>query len=361
MGSIIFNYILKKLITSLFIISPIVIMMVWITASIKYIGLIVTNDISITSFFELILCVLPDIAGTTFPICALISCLLVFYKMQTEKEIIVFMSSGKSKPSISSSLFIFSAFVASLVFVFQTMLIPYSYKKLTNIQEQIRNQISMSVVKPGTFNAVGDSIIYIREKTENSLNDVFISYIPKNKKNYVNIITAKSGKYSIKNNDLLIKLDNGYRQELDENNNVISILKFENFSYDVSEFVKNFSKKIRKIHEKTQNELIQEAKNTEDISVKNKCIAEYHRRIILPFIAIINAIIISIFMINPNSKLSHGFHAFKAFFCGLICQICMMTMANTSAKYVHLIPFNYLAIIITCLILLFFSFKRKIL
>ncbi|MDR3030986.1 MAG: LptF/LptG family permease [Holosporales bacterium] len=357
MKNIIFNYIFKKLLVSLFIVSPIVIMMVWLAVSIKHIGLIVSEDISVISFLKLIFCSISDIAGITLSICSLIASISVFYKMQIDKEILVFMASGKSKISISSPLFTFSCFIAVLILIFQTMLIPSSYKKLINIQDQIRNQISMSIVKPGVFNVVGDSIIYIREKNENSLNDVFISYIPRNKKSHTNIITAKSGSYSMKDNNLIIELRAGYRQELDENNNAISTLKFENFSYDVTEFIKNFSKKIRKLHEKTQKELRIESETAKDISIKNKCLAEYHRRLTLPFIAIINAIVLSAFMISPNFKIRHGIRALKTFLCGIVCQICVMTMINASTKYIFLIPINYFAILVICMF--FISFRRK--
>ena len=61
MTSIAFRYIFKKLSVSLLIIAPIIIVLVWLTASLKYVNLIVVEDISVIAFLNLIACRLPDI------------------------------------------------------------------------------------------------------------------------------------------------------------------------------------------------------------------------------------------------------------------------------------------------------------
>ena len=357
MKNIIFSYIFRSLFVAFFVVFPVVVMMVWITMSLRYISLIVSNDISLLSFLKLILCALPDISGLTIPICTLIASISVFYKMQQEKETLVLMASGKTKFSLTSPLFLFSAIVSVVVLFFQTVVTPYSYKNLTNIQDRIKSQISTSIIKPGVFNAVGNTIIYVQQKDEASIKDVFISYITKNKQ--TNIITAKEGRYYTKDNNLIVNLSSGYRQELDQNNKVVSILKFDNFSYDVSDFIKTFSQKVQKVHEKTQSELKKAFNTSQDISIKKKSIAEYHKRLIFPFILIINGIITSIFMLEPNPRTKNSINALKTFFCGVLCQICIMTLTNISSKYTFIINLNYAVLLIAICILLWISFRKK--
>ena len=332
-------------------------MMVWVTLSLRYIGLIVTNDISMLSFLKLIICALPDISGLTMPICALIASISVFYKMQQDKEILVFMSSGKTKFSLAKPLFVFSLLISFVVLFFQTIVTPYSYKNLTNMQDRIRSQISTSIIKPGVFNAVGNTIIYVREKDETSIKDVFISYIGKNQK--TNIITAKEGRYYIQDNNLIVTLSCGYRQDLDQENKAISTLKFENFSYDVTDFIQSFSQKTKKTHEKTQSELRKTFETSNDSVLKKKSLAEYHKRLLFPFILLINGLIASIFLIAPNPRTKNAMNALKTFFCGIACQISVMTLTNLSSKYSFMTALNYVTILFAICVLFWLSFRRK--
>ncbi|GHT90112.1 hypothetical protein FACS1894113_5630 [Alphaproteobacteria bacterium] len=359
MASVVFCYIFRRLLVSLLVVSPIVIMMVWIALSVRYISLLITEDIGIVSFLKMIFCIIPDISGIILPICFLIAAMSVFYKMQGDKELIVLMTGGQSKLSLCLPLFGFSILVAGFMLSLQAVLAPYSYKQLNNLHEQIRNQVSMSIVKPGVFNVIGSSVIYVSKKTDTSLEDVFISYVTKNKKAYSNIITAKKGSYALENNTLIISLESGYRQELDKNNEPISVLKFDNFSYDVTEFVHNFSQKIKKIHEKTQGELLRDAKNAKDIETKNKYISEYHRRLTMPFLAIVNAIIVSLFMMKPDYRAKRWKGSILAFLTGVCAQILLMTAINASAKHTGLIQANYAALIITSATMLMRSLRRE--
>lgn len=356
---IIFRYILKKLLMAFFVISPIIIMMVWLVISIRYINLIVSDDVSLISFFKLISCVFPEIAGTILPICSLIASIVVLYRMQSDKEILVFMTSGKSVFSIFSPVLTFAIFTFSIVLYLLTTLSPYAYKNFVNIQEKIQNQISMSIIKPGVFNVLGNSIIYIGSKTEDSISDVFISYIPKDKKAGSNIITAKNGNYLVRDEKLYISLDKGYRQELDEKNSVVSTLKFDNFSYDVTQFVKRYSQKVQKPYQKTQRELISEAKNLNDTKLKMKYISEYHSRLTMPFIAIINSIIVAIFMINPQNRGKRGIFVFKSFMYGIFCHITIMTLINMSAKQNKMIYMNYTIICFLIIVLSLILVKKR--
>ena len=271
----------------------------------------------------------------------------------------VLLTAGKSKLSVSSPLFVFTAMISGIILFLQAYASPYSYKNSIDILQKIQNQISMSIVKPGCFNVIGDSVIYIKEKKDDTLTDVFISYIPKNKNSHINIITAKKGRSLVDGNNLFISLDQGYRQELDENNNALSTLKFDNFSYDVTEFVKKHSKKKKKPCEKTQQELLDEASKIQDKELKHKYIAEYHSRITIPFISVINSIIISIFMIHTYNRTRRAFQALKTFGYGIICQISIMTLTNAASKYEFLVLANYFIIFISIVGLLFISFKRK--
>jgi lipopolysaccharide export LptBFGC system permease protein LptF len=218
----------------------------------------------------------------------------------------------------------------------------------------------MAAIKEGVFNVVGDSVVYIGKKTKNSIEDIFISYISKSGKRNTNIIAAKSGDYTLKDNNLFIKLKKGHRQELNENNSLISILSFDSFSYNVSQFVRKYYNRVNKIYENTQDELLRLASKANNPRLKNKYLAEFHGRIVMSFTPLINALITSIFMLATWINRKRSILAFQAFLCGIVYQITMMTLVNTSAKYESLITINYMVSLSMMLILSLILFRRKV-
>lgn len=361
MFDIIFRYIFKRLIISLFFITPIITLVVWLTLSIRYIDFIINDNIEIGLFLRLIISVLPDIVSVVLPICALISSINVFYRMQSEKEIIVMSTSGKSLLSLSSPLIIFSICISLFLLHFQTVIIPHSYRNLIDIQQRIQSKISMSSIKPGIFNVVGNSVVFIGSKKQDTLNDVFISYIPENNiRHQTNIISAKSGRYIIENDRLYITLKDGYRQLINSNNIAESTLKFESFSYDVTDFIKKYVKKTTKPHEKTQCELFDLARKSRDNEdLRISYLVEAHSRYIMTFLPLINSLLIIIFIVGSYSRTQKGRNSIKCMACGIIFEILTITLINISRKSEILIYINYVIMLSIIISLIYIAFLRN--
>jgi lipopolysaccharide export LptBFGC system permease protein LptF len=217
----------------------------------------------------------------------------------------------------------------------------------------------MSVIKQGVFNVVGDSVIYIGKKTENTIEDVFISYIAKSGKMNTNIITAKSGRYILDQGNLFITLDKGFRQELDENNSMVSMLSFDNFSYNVSQFVKKFTSRTSRTYEKTQSELLDMAQRAENSDLRNKYLSEYHGRIVTSLIPLINAAIGLGFILTSGIRGRRSAHSVGIFLFGVIFQIIVMTLVNASSRYSTLIYSNYFIVFLIFSILILTILKKR--
>jgi lipopolysaccharide export LptBFGC system permease protein LptF len=280
--------------------------------------------------------------------------------MQSDKELLAIMTSGGGISQFYRPIFAFFAFISFIMFMANTSLAPYAHKSFVNLHERIRNQVSMSAVKQGVFNVIGDSVIYIAKKTENTIENVFISYISKNGKSISNIVTAKSGRYSLDNENLYITLDKGYRQELNESNSMISMLAFDNFTYNVTQFVKKYVQKTSKIYNRTQSELLEMARQAKSLKLKNKFLAEFHGRIVMSLTPFINAAIALLFILTIGMKSRKPANSIRVFLCGAILQIILMTLVNASSKYHGLIYANYFIIIAIVLTLIITTLRKKI-
>lgn len=334
-------------------------MIVWLTVSIRYINFIIIDNIGLTTFLRIILCALPDILTMVIPICFLISGIFIFYKMKTDQELIAIMTSGKSILAIAQPLLIFAFLQSCIMLYTQTVLTPYAYTKMASIQNHIKNKVSMSVIKPGIFNVLGSSTVYIGSKTDSSLNNIFISYIPNNRAHKTNIITAKSGHYDITGNRMFIKLVNGFRQVLDKENNVIANMKFSEFSYDITDFVKRYSSYTARPHEKTQKELFESAQTASDPQIYLQHIAEAYGRYIISSAPIISALFIAILLITADSRTKRIAGLLKSSMAGIISQISIIHFVNLSRKINGFIFYEYIIISFLIIVLSFIAFFPK--
>lgn len=328
--------------------------------SVGYVKLIVSDNVTLFDFFKLISCILPGVSAIILPICFLISSIITLQVFQNSKEMIIFMTSGKSALSIFMPLISLGALIASFMLYLQTTGSPYAYKAFEKLKEQIKTQISINLLKPMTFNVIGESVIYVGDISGNELKDIFISYVPKKKtSSSSNIITAKAGKYVSDNNEtIFIQLFNGCRQEFDSENKPIATLKFDSLSYDVSPFFKRFYAKSKSTSGKTQTELSKEIQKTSNEELRQNYIAEYHSRIISSFLPIIYALVVSIFLIVPMERGKGRLESTLIFLMGTICQALIMTLVNISTKNSNMIKYNYM-IICFVIVYLFMIFIRR--
>ena len=353
-----FCYILKKLLLAFCVITPIVILMVWIAMSIKYVDLIVSENISFVMFFKLVLCTLPGISAIILPTCFLISSIVVIQKMHSNEEITVFLTSGKSPFSLFLPLLVLGVGISLCVFYLRTTISPMAYKTFEDMQEEVKNNISINLLKPGTFNIIGESVIYIGERSDDQLKNVFISYIPNNKKSHTNIISATSGKYVSDNGKILISLNNGYRQEFDKSNKILATLKFDNFSYDITPFFKRFYARPKRPNEKSQKELLEDVKTIKNQKLKQYYMAEYHSRYLFSVLPVLETLILAIFLIKPMGRGRGRKAVMKAFSAGILCQIFVIILGNISAKDLVIASYNY-AIVAILFAILFVFFRYR--
>ena len=333
--------------------------MAWIAMSIKYIGLIASDDISLITFLKLILCISPGVCGIIFPVCFLLSAIISIYGLHSNKELVVFLSSGKSPLSVLSPILFWGCCIAGLVMFFNTIGAPHAYKNFETLKEKIHTEASTNFLKMQSFNIIGNSVIYVGSRKNNYLDNIFIFHIPKKENAIMNIITARHSALVRSGNKMLVQLENGCRQEIDKNDDVVSTLTFDSLTYDITQFFQSSYKKFSKVNHKTQSELLQIVRHSPDKKARENCLAEYHSRILSSASSIINALIVGILLICPRERTRGSKDAILAFSCGTICHVCLMVLINSATKNNNLIVLNYAVVCTFILFLFIFFIKRR--
>lgn len=357
--NILFRYIFKKFLFILLGLSFIIIGTVWLTQSLRFIEIVVNHNISLKSYFSLILCLIPDLFSITLPICLLISCLYIYYKLKIDHEIQVLYALGLSPFRVALPLLFLSATVTLLISFTNIYITPLSFKYFRNLEYQIRNQFSASWVREGSFNFIKGTTIYVREHALNGqLKGIFI-YNPQSlsdtspsKKNLPYTIIAELGSVEKKEDGLFIILKKGVRQERDPITGKISEFSFDILKYHLPLDEASQDLKLTKPYEKSLKELFWPPQST-DPELAKKMKIEAHQRILLPWISIVNGLLGSVFMLLGNfNRKQRKYKITLAGIFSLVIHISVYMFLNLSLCYSYTLYIAYSTIILLIFMLI---------
>ena len=126
------SYIFKRLCASIGVLAAILVVLLWLTQSLRFIEVIVHHNVSLQSYFSLIIYLLPDMFVKVVPMCTLLGAIIAFGKMTLDNELQVMQTLGKSPWQILHSGFaLASVLTLSLLFlnIFHSLLI-YQFPNL---------------------------------------------------------------------------------------------------------------------------------------------------------------------------------------------------------------------------------------
>lgn len=374
---LLFRYLSKKLLVMTSALVVILIGAVWLTQSLRFIEIIVNHSVSLGGYFALIVYLIPDLMATILPICLLIGGLHVYSKLIAEHEIQVIRALGLSNFQISKPLIILGLFVTALVFVINIYIMPLSFQRFRNQEYQIKNQFSASLIREGSFNVINGTTAYVRERGPQGEFKGILIYDPhlsNNKKENVSensyTIIAEEGVIHQGAEGVVLVLKRGSRQEKDKLTGKISFFAFDEFVFDLEKALKKESPRITKPYEKNLSELFS-PEPTESIHVQARMRSEGHQRLLTPWLALIDSLIVCLAMLKGEfNRKGRRYRVIVGASSALLFHIALYTLLNLSAKYSVLLMgcYSFIAFSIPTLFILLesesiyykFSMKTKI-
>jgi lipopolysaccharide export system permease protein len=356
--NILFQYIFKKIFSIAALLSLILIGIVWLTQALRFIEIIVNHNISIKGYLSLIICLIPDLLATILPICFLIAGLYTYHKLKNDHELHVLYSLGLSPFQVAKPFLIWGLLITGLIYIINIYISPLSFQHFRKQEHQIRSQFSLAWLREGTFNIVKGVTTYVREHPSPSqLKGVFI-YNPQNKINSLQsdkgipyTIVAESGAIEKTKEGLFFILRKGVRQELDPRTKKMSEFSFDILKYQLPEDQQNIEERATKPYEKSLSDLLTPPKNI-DPRLKGKMRIEAHQRLLLPFLAIINTLLGSVFiLLGSFNRQQSRYRIFFVSVLALIFHTSLIMLLNLSLYYQYAIPLAYIEVGLTLIVL----------
>lgn len=342
-------YILKRLYASIGGLAAILVVLLWLTQSLKFIEVIVHHNVSLHGYISLIIFLIPDLFVKVAPVCTLIGGILAFSKLTIDNELQVMQALGKSPWQILKPGMILSASLTVGLILLNVFVIPNSFRAFRHQEFQLRNQFSSSIVREGSFNVVKGLTIFVeKRKTAREFEGIFIYDIgehnQKQKKPY--ILLAKEGTLKKIDDQYVLVLYNGVRQEKDKNN-TIQLFRFKELIYNLNKFTTIVNSRSMKPYEKDLKELFQTSNETvDDPKLQNRLEAEGHQRILLPFLCLLNILLVALVMVvNRPSRRMRRRRMIYLIISGILFQWLILNLLQLQLKFKFAIPFAYALVV----------------
>jgi lipopolysaccharide export system permease protein len=351
--SLVTRHIFKYLFTSLAFLATVLTTGVWLTQSLRFVEIIVNQNVSIGGYFSLVGFLIPDLLAIVLPICILISVLFTYNKLIADHEMSIFRTCGLSNWRLARPALIMAFFMACVVAFMNIYLVPLSYRHLRDMEYELRNEFSSNFVQDGMFNTLRGVTVYARTRAVNGdLDGVFIHSMGQGasasqpKRNPFTIVaqhgtlTEKEGKKS------LLMLFQGTRQEKDEKTGKVSFFHFQTLSYDLDQLATNIQERIIKPYERSLLDLL----NPPDAdklpsTTRAQFNSEGHQRLLSPFLVIVFALI-GLSALLPHELNRRGRQKRIIAVIGLAASIHigLVSLINASGRWSITIPLAYLSI-----------------
>ncbi len=325
-------------------------MLIWVSQSLRLLDLIITKGISMLDFLSLTFLLMPALLHVLIPVTSLIALLMLCNTLTHSHEMIIFQISKFSKAQIVKPFVVCLSAVMLLNLIVSNVLLPQANRKFHEMQAYFRNNYIATMIEERTFNSdIKDVTIYI----DNKVNDMQFEGIFINDSRQANkklTIFAKHGELQLNNGTPHFILNRGIQYEKSANGSR-AYLTFDTYNFNLSA-----TKHLDKIHAIDQADLSTYQLLFGDRSDKHYSVflVSGLRRIMWPLNTLIIGILSLAILINAKFSRKHrilpAIVAFGSSAFYLICNTVLFGVAksNLLILYPHIIAVMCVAFLSVC-------------
>ena len=228
------RYLLAQLVRTTIAVTVTLVGIVWLFQTIRILELVVSRDGPFLDFIIMSITVIPLWLTIAFPISAFIAITWVFQRTIADRELLVMQASGRSMLQLARAPIALAIGVTAILVLNSTVVLPFSFGIYKEMQFKLRNSIPAVLLREGVFIDVVDGMtMLIGEQTEDGMaRDIFLHDERAPDKTIT--ITAKYGKFVNQDGVPAVILQNGVRNEVNQNGDASASLLFETHSVIIS-------------------------------------------------------------------------------------------------------------------------------
>ncbi len=339
------QYMLRQLVGPFAFFSVALTGVIWLSQSLRFVDWIFNKGLSMGFFFYLTLLILPGVLAIVLPIALFASVIYAYHRLSAESELVVMSSSGVGPLHLARPA-LFLAIVVMLVSYCLTLyLMPMGNRTFRMLKLDLRANLSHVLLQEGTFNTVGSGLtVYIRERRGGGellgilVHDSRIIERPMT-------MMAERGLLLGTENSLRLILVNGNRQEIEHGSQQLSMLNFERYTVDLSQFVKSDQGSWLDAKERYLHELFIPGDTAADRRNADTFRAEGHDRLASPLFSLtLTLLALAAVLAGRFDRRGIGRRVAITIAIALLVRLAGVAAVNLAAKSPYLIPLLYLNI-----------------
>ncbi len=271
---------------------------IWLTQSLDMIDLVINRGQSALIFAQLSVLILPFILTNILPIAVFVAVLYGLHRMREDSELVVMNASGLSIWGLIWPVVIFGLLATMIGYALNLYFMPAGYRTMKDMVYEIREDLAGLLLREGEFINPADGItVYIGSAPPGSdLFDLMVhnSSDPSGPITYL----ARRGAFVRTESGPRLVMEDGTILHRDAEANNVSLLQFESYTFDLTQFMDQGGRNSRDLSERYLHELLRpDVSRNWDRRNLERLYAEAHDRLssplynlalaLIPFVAIV--------------------------------------------------------------------------
>jgi lipopolysaccharide export system permease protein len=211
---------------------------VWVTQILREVDLVTSKGAALLIFVQIAGYLVPMLVLLIAPIALFIAIMQTLNKLSSDSELIVMTASGLSPLSLARPYLILAGLVSALVCALALYLTPAAIRQLRYLGTQAQANIIATVVKAGKFTQIQPNLTFhIRERASSGTLAGLVIADMRDGTQHLTYI-AERGQITELPQGTFLMLENGNLQRKSTQDGVVSIVAFERYAFDLSQFTK---------------------------------------------------------------------------------------------------------------------------
>jgi lipopolysaccharide export system permease protein len=209
---------------------------IWVTQALRDFDIMTSQGQTVLVFIGITGLIIPLLVLVIAPIALLIAVAHMLNKLCTDSEIIVMNAAGISPAKLFRAFLNVAIVVSLLVTAVSAYFAPKGLRMLRDWLTEVRTNVVANILQPGRFTPLGDGVtIRLRERRPNGNLVGILLDDQRNPKQRITLL-AENGELIDSNGASFLVLQNGVVQRQEANERDPTMVRFDRYAFDLSQF-----------------------------------------------------------------------------------------------------------------------------
>jgi lipopolysaccharide export system permease protein len=285
------RYILRQLVFAMTVVAGSLTCIAWLTQSLRFVEMIINRGLSGPLFIYFTMLLLPTFLAFILPVALFAAIMFVYHRLISDSELIVLRAAGLSNGALARPAALLTIVTTLAVYGLTLYAIPTSYRAFKELQFHIRNSYTAFVLHEGVFNVLMKGItVFVRSRSSAGELMGIIVHDERLPERSVTMM-AERGTIVAGEQGPRVILANGNRQELRSEDGAVSLLYFDNYTFEIAGLSSSGEDRWREPRERYLDELFFPSDKENEVWRYHQLRMEGHYRLAAPLLGIAFALV----------------------------------------------------------------------